>query len=235
MAVLSPTSLIPNDAHKALATLSLPSTASRITPLSTPILHVTQNIDAISRRVLDSLSPEIKTNDGKPLVETLYEMHGTLFVTRCISCNDEQRNYAASLAPSLELTKEGDPERDLSLDELPRCGGTAWKPGSNRKGNCGNLLRPNVVWFGEIPPLMGEITRKMNWCDFLLVVGTSLTVLPAAEFAPHVKRRGGNVAIFNLEPSKWDSEADFLFLGDCAETLPDALDVKDVILQLGNE
>lgn len=41
------------------------------------------------------------------------------------------------------------------------------------------------------------------------------------------------MAIFNLEPSKWDSEADFLFLGDCAETLPDALDVKDDILQLG--
>jgi NAD-dependent deacetylase sirtuin 5 len=58
-------------------------------------------------------------------------------------------------------------------------------------------------------------------------------VLPAAEFAPHIKKRGGTVAIFNLEPSKWDSEADFLFLGNCAETLPDALDVKDVISQLG--
>ena len=67
----------------------------------------------------------------------------------------------------------------------------------------------------------------------MLFIQLLIKVLPAAEFVPHVKKRGGKVAVFSLEPAlKWDSEADFLFPGNCAETLPDILDVKDDILQM---
>ena len=133
-----------------------------------------------------------------------------------------------------------DPERhDIPITELPRCGGEEWA-GTNRYGRCGGLLRPEVTWFGEVPEHMGEIARRLNWCDLLLVVGTSSTVsfcaesdrveveyvvqvYPAAGFTAAVKARGGKIAIFNLERSNGDKEADFLFLGPCEETLPLAL------------
>ena len=58
-----------------------------------------------------------------------------------------------------------------------------------------------------------------------------MQVHPAAGFVSQVKSRGGKVAIFNLEPSTKDLDADFLFLGDCEVTLPAALDAKADILQ----
>ena len=64
---------------------------------------------------------------------------------------------------------------EILTDKLPRCGGDDWS-GSNRFGRFGGLLRPDVpvVWFGEISPFVGEIARRITWCDLLIVVGTSL-------------------------------------------------------------
>jgi NAD-dependent deacetylase sirtuin 5 len=52
-------------------------------------------------------------------------------------------------------------------------------------------------------------------------------VYPAAGFAKTVKERGGKIAVFNLEPMRGDAavDADFTFVGPCAETLPPALSV----------
>lgn len=102
-------------------------------------------------------------------------MHGSIFVTKCTSCQKVTRSYAPSLASALEGDEDSNAKRDIPISQLPKCGGDSWT-GSNRYGNCGGLLRPEVVWFGEIPPLMGEIARKMSQCDLLLVVGTSSIV-----------------------------------------------------------
>ena len=59
-----------------------------------------------------------------------------------------------------------------------------------------------------------------------------IQVYPAAGFASQVKARGGKVAVFNLEPSDHDQEADFIFMGNCERTLPDALDVEADIASL---
>jgi NAD+-dependent protein deacetylase sirtuin 5 len=48
-------------------------------------------------------------------------------------------------------------------------------------------------------------------------------VFPAAGYAHEVKENGGKVAIFNIERSNGDEEADFLFLGPCEKALPEAL------------
>jgi NAD-dependent SIR2 family protein deacetylase len=162
----------PNDAHRALATLSLPAVLSRVAPCaSSPPLHVAQNIDALSLRVLEPFSSQDKATAEKSLLE----MHGSIFVTRCTSCQHIQRSYTPALSSALRNLEDINTKHDIPIKELPRCGGDAWA-GSNRYGNCGGLLRPEVVWFNEVPPLMGEIARKMNWCDLLLVVGTSFTV-----------------------------------------------------------
>lgn len=46
---------------------------------------------------------------------------------------------------------------------------------------------------------------------------------PAASYAYEVQEQGGKVAVFNLERSEGDEEADYLFLGPCEETLSKAL------------
>jgi NAD+-dependent protein deacetylase sirtuin 5 len=48
-------------------------------------------------------------------------------------------------------------------------------------------------------------------------------VYPAAGYASTVKDQGGKVAMFNIERTNGDDEADFLFLGPCEVTLPEAL------------
>ncbi len=126
-------------------------------------------MDSLSSRLLQTLPP----GEAPPPDATLLEMHGSIFATRCTSCNHVQRSYSHVLSSALSSLKEGDD--NLPVAALPRCGGDAWN-GSNRYGRCGCLLRPEVVWFGEIPPLMGEIARKMNWCDLLIIVGTSFSV-----------------------------------------------------------
>lgn len=46
---------------------------------------------------------------------------------------------------------------------------------------------------------------------------------PAAGYASIVQSNGGKVAVFNLDRSAGDEDADFLFLGPCEETVPEAL------------
>lgn len=70
---------------------------------------------------------------------------------------------------------------------------------------------------------MNEIGRALRKCDLLLVVGTSSTVMPAASFAYRVQNLGGKVAVFNIDNSEGDEDADFLFLGPCEETLPQVI------------
>ncbi|KAG9034394.1 hypothetical protein FRB95_013302 [Tulasnella sp. JGI-2019a] len=212
-----------NAAHQALAALALPAVITRIAPSLeaqySPPLFITQNVDGLSKRALESLPPDAKAAGEKNLLQ----MHGNIFVTRCTSCKHEQLNFDVPLCTALGQHGDDD-DIDIPIHELPKCGGESWN-GSNRYGRCGGLLRPGGVWFGEIPEHMGDISRRLNWCDLLLVIGTSSTVIPAANFASTVQGRGGKVAVFNLEHSIKDENADFLFLGPCAETLPNALGI----------
>src|SRR5207245_2843226 len=53
--------------------------------------------------------------------------------------------------------------------------------------DCGALLRPDVVWFGEIPKGMDEIGAAVASCDLFVTVGSSGAVYPAAGLASHVR------------------------------------------------
>ena len=50
----------------------------------------------------------------------------------------------------------------------------------------GSQLRPDVVWFGEAVPLFEEACELVSQADFLLVVGTSLAVMPAASLLTYI-------------------------------------------------
>ncbi|EPT00777.1 hypothetical protein FOMPIDRAFT_1030221 [Fomitopsis schrenkii] len=226
----------PNAAHRALASLGLPSVRAQLLPAladpARPPLFITQNIDGLSPRALAALSSQLSPAALKLAEERLIEMHGSIHTARCLQCKavtPTPESYPGLSAAASD--SESDAPEALSaaraepvgVEALPRCGG-AWWNGSNRYGRCGGLLRPAVVWFGEAPEGMGEIAKELNWTDLLIVVGTSSVVRPAAGYAEMVKKRGGRVAVFNLGRSEGDEEADFLFLGPCEQTLPAILE-----------
>ena len=91
-----------------------------------------------------------------------------------------------------------------------------------RCAECGNLVRPGVVWFGEsLPPgALEAAERAASGADVMLVVGTSGAVWPAAGLASRARRAGAFVAILNPQPSEIDAEAHVLLRGTAAQLLP---------------
>ncbi len=63
-------------------------------------------------------------------------------------------------------------------------------------------LRPDVVWFGEMPYRMEEIYRALAVCDLFISIGTSGTVYPAANFVLEATAGGAHTVELNLEPSE---------------------------------
>lgn len=137
------------------------------------------------------------------------------FCTKCkaVSTFSGDAPIVPSLSNILQEVETNGPEVNIPLRDLPSC------------SKCGGLLRPNVVWFGEMPRYLDLIYPVLKQTDLLLVVGTSSTVsrdhwllyltpstllisaiisvkvYPAAGFAAKAKQAGASVAVFNLEPS----------------------------------
>jgi NAD-dependent deacetylase len=63
-------------------------------------------------------------------------------------------------------------------------------------------LRPDVVWFGEMPYQMGRIYQALETCDLFVSIGTSGAVYPAAGFVQEAKAAGARTLELNLEPSE---------------------------------
>ena len=91
-----------------------------------------------------------------------------------------------------------------------------------RCGACGNFVRPNVVWFGELLPdgALEAAQQALQACEVALVVGTSGAVWPAAGLAGAARRGGAFVVIVNPRPSEIDAEAHVVLRGTAAEVLP---------------
>ena len=87
---------------------------------------------------------------------------------------------------------------------------------------CGNRLRPGVVWFGENLPLgaLNAAEHAATNCAVLLVVGPSGAVWPAAGLAGRARRHGAQVLIVNPAESEIDAEAHALLRGTAAAVLP---------------
>lgn len=204
----------PNAAHTALARFSIPAHRRGVAP-DAGFALITQNVDGLSVRALDTvLQAEEPTPAG---VAPLLEMHGRIMDVSCTmrQCGHVEFNAASPICAALGGTEErveaGTIDAEIAKEQLPRC------------SRCGGLVRPGVVWFGEMPRHLGEIDKLVEQADLCLVVGTSSTVYPAAGYAAEVQEHGGRVAVFNLERSDGDEYADFLFLGPCEKSLPEAL------------
>jgi len=120
----------------------------------------------------------------------VYELHGNVHENYCMECN---ASYPAEVI--------------LESDGIPRC------------RDCGGVIRPNVVLYGEALPkyvCIGAI-REITNADTLIVAGTSLTVEPAASFLSHF--RGKNLVVINRDPIPAEEQAALVLRGDVAEIM----------------
>ncbi len=109
------------------------------------------------------------------------ELHGNIWKVRCVSCGREDYDYRAPL-PEIP----------------PRC------------DNCGGLLRPGVVWFGESLPIdaLQKAYELSEEAEVFIVVGTSAQVYPAAELPLVAKRSGARLIEVNPEETPLTPYAD---------------------------
>lgn len=89
--------------------------------------------------------------------------------------------------------------------------------------HCGGLVRPDVVWFGE---LLSTETLNRAWaataaCDVMLVVGTSGLVHPAAALPVEALRHGATLIDVNPAPGPISQMATLFLQGPAGEILPD--------------
>lgn len=123
---------------------------------------------------------------------TLLELHGNIQRVRCAECS------------AVPETWEDDSE------SVPRC------------EECGGLLRPDVVWFGESLPRdqLERAVEAARVCDVYFSIGTSGVVQPAASLAHAAKNKGAVLVEVNAEPTPLTSKTDFAFHGKSGEILP---------------
>jgi NAD-dependent deacetylase len=102
-----------------------------------------------------------------------------------------------------------------NLDQSIQC------PCCDKKGT----LRPNIVWFGELPIDLPLIFQALDTTQHFLSIGTSGNVYPAGGFAQHVQMRGDvRLAEFNIDNSEISHLFQEHFKGPATETVPTFVD-----------
>ncbi|MGQ0796091.1 MAG: SIR2 family NAD-dependent protein deacylase [Nitrosopumilaceae archaeon] len=92
---------------------------------------------------------------------------------------------------------------------------------------CGNILRPDVVWFGEQLPqdVWGEAMMQASLCDVMVVAGTSLSVSPANMLPAYAKENGALLIEVNPEETLMSNSMDLSIRSTSAKALPEFLSV----------
>lgn len=142
-----------------------------------------------------------------------------------VTQNVDDLHQRAGNADAIRL--HGDILVDLWLERCARaCAVDLAVPGRPPQcAECGNLVRPGVVWFGEALPVhaIDAAEQAARRCEVMLVVGTSGAVWPAAGLAATARRAGAFVAIVNPSASEIDGDADVCLRGTAATLLPQLL------------
>jgi len=94
-----------------------------------------------------------------------------------------------------------------TLNEVGRCA-------------CGGRLRPHIVFFGEIPLEMGRIQSEIHKASLMLVVGTSGSVYPAANFVHWARQHGARTVYVGPEPPLNSAVFTHVVEGKAGEVLP---------------
>ncbi len=123
------------------------------------------------------------------------ELHGNISRNYCIGCR----------RPVMD-----DELRDIREDKPTICPA------------CGGLIRPDVVWFGEMLPIEAftEAQKAAERADVFLSIGTSALVYPAAGLPLEARKHGAYVAEINIQPSSIADALDETVEGKAGEVLP---------------
>ena len=125
--------------------------------------------------------------------KNVIEIHGSPLIHSCINCT-----YQEPFEKTAIIAKTG---------AVPKC------------PECGKTLKPDITFFGEALP-RNALIRAEEECqkaDFMLILGTSLQVYPAAALPIYTLRNGGKIAIVNDQNTQFDHYAEILF-DDLEET-----------------
>ncbi len=89
--------------------------------------------------------------------------------------------------------------------------------------NCGALIRPDVVWFGESLPreIIARAFEEVQQCRVFLSIGTSAVVEPAASLPRLAKQAGAYLVEINPNPTAISALADVAVRGKAGEVLPE--------------
>ena len=121
----------------------------------------------------------------------LRHMHGELLSALCVFCHRRHRH-----------------ESDLSVAAVcPHCAR-------------GGGMRPDIVWFGEMPYYMDDIHSALARCDLFVSIGTSGNVYPAAGFVAAAGAAGARCVELNLEKSATASAFDDARYGMAGDIVP---------------
>ncbi len=125
------------------------------------------------------------------------EVHGSIRTAGCLSCGHREEY-----------------ERVAELGPVPAC------------ADCGAVLKPDVVMFGEPLPAgaMEAASELVRRAGLLLVVGSSLEVYPVAGLPEDALQAGARLAIVNRGPTPYDRRADLKIDASAGETLAAALE-----------
>jgi len=122
----------------------------------------------------------------------IVHMHGSLNSALCLSCGARG-------------VWQGD------MDSSSSC------PSCHIKGN----LRPDIVWFGEMPYQMQAIENALSSCDLFISIGTSGQVYPAAQFVVLAQASGAECIELNMDPNEaYSSIFHEVIIGPASEIVP---------------
>ncbi|NNM35858.1 MAG: NAD-dependent deacylase [Nitrosopumilus sp.] len=88
---------------------------------------------------------------------------------------------------------------------------------------CGNILRPDVVWFGESLPqdVWQNAMNFANSCDLMIIAGTSLVVSPANTLPMYAKQNNAILIEINPENTEMSEDMEFVIRSTSAKVLPE--------------
>ena len=85
-------------------------------------------------------------------------------------------------------------------------------------------MRPDIVWFGEMPMFMEEIYAAVEDSDVFIVIGSSGHVYPAAGLVRVARAAGAKTILVNYEVPVNGYEFDEMYIGKAGEILPDLVE-----------
>lgn len=129
--------------------------------------------------------------------KNVIEIHGSMNTASCLICN-KKINFDEFLAEIIEQQKIP-----------PKC-------------DCGGIIKPDVVFFGEMLPkkALSQSIEYASRCDLLLAIGSSLVVYPVADLPQLAKRHGTKLVIINIERTPYDNVADVVIHDKIGNVLP---------------